>query len=146
MPEPKLLAGVSVHGVDIAELMDVLNQRIEVLLDRDHMLGHAYFWPLKTAESDEQREQLLADIFAKRIIPLLQEYFFADWERIGWVLNDSQKPPAARFIELTNVGRSMADLFPQDVAEQISDRRYRINPNAFTDPAAYRGILPGGGA
>lgn len=145
MPDPTLLEGLMVHGVDVSELLKVMNQRIEVLLDRDHTLGHAYFWPLLSVEKEEERQQLLADIFAKRIIPLLQEYFFADWERIGWVLNDPGKSPAHRFIELENVGTSVANLFPDAIASQITDRRYRINRNAFMEPETYRGILPGAG-
>ncbi|MCL1052566.1 AAA family ATPase [Shewanella algae] len=145
MPDPALLDGILVHGVDISELLKVMNQRIEVLLDRDHTIGHAYFWPLRSAGSEQERQQLLADIFAKRIIPLLQEYFFADWERIGWVLNDSQKPAAERFIELDDVGTSLGKLFPEAIANQITDRRYRINKPAFMEAGAYRGILPGAG-
>ncbi|APR65983.1 hypothetical protein CN03_03000 [Thalassolituus oleivorans] len=141
MPEPELLDGIIVHGVDIAELLDVMNQRIEVLLDRDHMIGHAYFLPLKTEESEEEREFLLADIFAKRIIPLLQEYFFADWERIGWVLNDPAKNPESQFIQHVAIGRSLPELFPESVINEIRDRRYRINKNAFAEPEAYQGVL-----
>ena len=145
MPKPALLGGILVHGVDVSELLKVMNQRIEVLLDRDHTLGHAYFWPLLSVDKEEERQQLLADVFAKRIIPLLQEYFFADWERIGWVLNDPGKSPAHRFIELENVGTSVANLFPDAIASQITDRRYRINEGAFMEPETYRGILPGAG-
>lgn len=75
MPQPALLSDLSVFGVNIGDLLTVMNQRIEVLLDRDHTLGHAYFWPLKTATTEDEKCKLIADIFAKRIIPLLQEYF-----------------------------------------------------------------------
>lgn len=142
MPQPDTLVDISVYGVSISELLDVLNQRIEVLLDRDHMLGHTYFWPLKDAGSDAKREKVMASIFEKRIIPLLQEYFFADWERIAWVLNDSHKPDSARFIQLDKVGHSLERLFPESIAHQVMDRRYRINKEAFTNPDSYRGILP----
>ncbi|WP_396587743.1 AAA family ATPase [Bermanella sp. R86510] len=145
MPKPQLLQGVLVHGVDVSELLQVLNQRIEILLDRDHTIGHAYFWPLHSAASEEERQTLLANIFAKRIIPLLQEYFFSDWERIGWVLNDPLKPAPERFIELNEVGASVVNLFPPDIASQITDRRYRINDKAFNKPGAYQGILSGVG-
>lgn len=142
MPQPDTLVDILVYGVNISELLDVLNQRIEVLLDRDHMLGHTYFWPLKNVESDAEREKILASIFEKRIIPLLQEYFFADWERIAWVLNDSQKSVSARFIQLDKVGHPIEHLFPESIAHQVMDRRYRINKEAFTNPESYRGILP----
>lgn len=141
-PDPTQLGDLQVHGVKIADLLDVLNQRIEVLLDRDHTIGHAYFWSLCEIENTTEREAKLAEIFQKRIIPLLQEYFFSDWERIGWVLNDPAKPDAARFIKLGGSGIAVEKLFGTQIAAEIHDRRYSINTAAFSNPAAYQGILP----
>ncbi|HEO9725178.1 TPA: AAA family ATPase [Klebsiella aerogenes] len=146
MPQPALLSDLSVFGVNIGDLLTVMNQRIEVLLDRDHTLGHAYFWPLKTATTEDGKCKLIADIFAKRIIPLLQEYFFADWERVGWVLNDSEKAPENRFIQTDIIEHGIKSLFPESIASQLNDRRYRINQSAFSNAAAYQGILPNEGA
>lgn len=146
MPEPNLLSDVSVFDINVGELLTVMNQRIEILLDRDHTLGHAYFWPLKDAKSEDEKCKLIADIFKKRIIPLLQEYFFADWERIGWVLNDSVKASNDKFIQTGNIERPVSGLFPDSIANQLNDRRYRINHNAFENAAAYQGILPKDGA
>ena len=145
MPQPVLLSDLSVFGVNVGDLLTVMNQRIEVLLDRDHTLGHAYFWPLKTATTEDEKCKLIADIFAKRIIPLLQEYFFADWERIGWVLNDSEKAPENRFIQTDIIEHGIKSLFPVSIASQLNDRRYRINQSAFSNAAAYQGILPNDG-
>ncbi len=145
MPQPDLLSGISVFGVNVGELLTVMNQRIEVLLDRDHTLGHAYFWPLMNAKSEDEKRKLTADVFEKRIIPLLQEYFFADWERIGWVLNDSEKAPENRFIQTGNIERAIEGLFPEVIASQLNDRRYRINRSAFLKAASYQGIMPKGG-
>ncbi|CAG0969153.1 partial 5-methylcytosine-specific restriction enzyme B, partial [Anaerolineae bacterium] len=89
-PQPELLDGVIVEDVNIGALLRVLNQRIEVLLDRDHCLGHAYFMPL--CETPEPELAELGLIFRHKILPLLQEYFFEDWQRIQWVLNDHRKP------------------------------------------------------
>jgi 5-methylcytosine-specific restriction protein B len=66
-PQPDLLKGVVVEGVDIRTLLMVLNQRIEVMLDRDHCLGHSYFLPLKVDKSLTRLEL----IFSQEIIPLL---------------------------------------------------------------------------
>lgn len=145
MPQPDLLSGISVFGVNVGELLTVMNQRIEVLLDRDHTLGHAYFWPLMNAKSEDEKRKLTADVFEKCIIPLLQEYFFADWERIGWVLNDSEKAPENRFIQTGNIERAIEGLFPESIASQLNDRRYRINRSAFLKAASYQGIMPKGG-
>lgn len=143
LPDPLSLEDVEVHGIQLSDLLDTLNQRIEVLLDRDHTIGHAYFWSLKGVESEVKKAAVLAQIFEKRIIPLLQEYFFSDWERIGWVLNDPDKPAAAQFIQVSNVGRPVSELFSRSVNGDINDRRYRINKEAFLNPEAYRAILPG---
>jgi 5-methylcytosine-specific restriction protein B len=145
MPQPDLLSDISVFGVNVGELLTVMNQRIEVLLDRDHTLGHAYFWPLKNAKSEDEKSKLAAEIFAKRIIPLLQEYFFADWERIGWVLNDSEKALENRFIQTGNIECAIEGLFPESIASQLNDRRYRINQSAFSNAASYQGIISKGG-
>lgn len=83
MPRPSLLGNCG--GVDLCELLTALNERIEYYYDREHAIGHAYFMNtngcIKTLNE-------LRDVFASRIIPLLQEYFFDDYERIKLILND----------------------------------------------------------
>jgi hypothetical protein len=56
-----------------------INDRIEFLYDRDHAIGHSYF--LKAKSLDDLREVILHNV-----IPLLQEYFYGDWEKICLVL------------------------------------------------------------
>jgi 5-methylcytosine-specific restriction protein B len=46
MPDVELLGGVRVQGIDIAQMLTVMNKRIEVLYDREHTLGHALFMSL----------------------------------------------------------------------------------------------------
>lgn len=136
-PLPGLLKSVVVQGVSIGELLAALNERIEVLLDRDHLLGHAYFLPL----ADEGRNTLpvLADIFRRQVLPLLQEYFFEDWERIAWVLNDPTKLERHRF--LVQQGRDLSLLFPGGLADRLKDRRWRVNDDAFETIDSFAGIL-----
>ncbi|SHM14195.1 McrB family protein [Ruminococcus flavefaciens] len=83
MPEPWLLGNCD--GVDLCELLTALNERIEYYYDREHAIGHAYFMNSNGCITtlDELR-----DVFATKIIPLLQEYFFDDYERIRLILND----------------------------------------------------------
>lgn len=140
---PDLLVGVIAFGVDISKLLSRINQRIEALLDGEHMIGHAYFMPLKNIENVVEREKCLAVIFREKLLPLLREYFFDDYERIGWVLNDPAKSKESRFILLQQSAQlpGLAELFPAHIAGSLSDRRFRINPHAFTLPAAYQGIL-----
>ncbi len=71
-------------GAKGSEILKKINKRIEKLLDRDHLIGHSYF--LLSEEEKQQAETKLMDSFYRNIIPLLQEYFFGDYAKIGAVL------------------------------------------------------------
>lgn len=141
LPKPSLLDDITVHDVKIAEMLTIMNARIEVLLDREHTIGHSYFWTLKDLDTDVEKEIELANIFEKRIIPLLQEYFFSDWERIGWVLNDPNKNSDEKFIQTENLLPELSDLFGNNIDSLVNDRRYQINEKAFSNPKSYQKIL-----
>jgi 5-methylcytosine-specific restriction protein B len=134
-PKPELLEGVNVEGVNVGALLRVMNERIEALLDRDHCLGHAYFMSLCETPTLEE----LWRTFRFKILPLLQEYFFEDWQRIQWVLNDYRKPEAYRFINrpTTNV----AALFGEGVSVNEQNLRWIIHERAFTEPLAYAYVI-----
>ena len=86
MPDVATLKGIKVGSIEIDKLLTVINQRIEVLLDREHTIGHAYFIGLKSENSITS----LASIFKNKVIPLLQEYFYEDWEKINMVLGGNK--------------------------------------------------------
>lgn len=134
-PRPELLDDIEVAELNIGQLLRVMNQRIEVLLDRDHCLGHAYFMPLKK-DSSQARLEL---IFRNQILPLLQEYFFEDWQRIAWVLNDHRKAPNDQFIqERTSFAEG---LFGRDVGQGLAGSYWTLNDEAFERVEAYLSIL-----
>ena len=83
MPDPRhrLISG-NAGGVDCREMLAAMNERIAALLDREHQIGHTYL--LKV---DDIRK--LSDTFRNRIFPLLQEYFFDDWEKIRVALGNN---------------------------------------------------------
>lgn len=128
-PESATLADVLVDGIDIAEMLDTLNKRITVLLDREHTIGHSYLLSLKADRTIEN----LAGIFENNIIPLLQEYFYDDYEKIQLVLGDNQKPDdSTRFI----VKRTDAvKLFGN--ADINFTEYYEVNSKAFKRIDAY---------
>lgn len=80
MPEHTLLSvKLDDCNVNLSKMLEVMNNRIEYLYDRDHTLGHAYFLGVKNLEE-------LMKVFRNKIIPLLKEYFFDDWRKIDMVL------------------------------------------------------------
>lgn len=88
-PNPTVLQGRQLDvDVDLSALLSAINERVEYLYDRDHTIGHAYFVGVKTLADLER-------VFRRKVIPLLQEYFYEDWSKVLLVLNDS----AGRFIE-----------------------------------------------
>ena len=136
-PKPDLLDGIGIHGVDISKVLQKMNERIEVLLDRDHCLGHAYFMPL----IENRTLDNLSLIFRQQILPLLQEYFFEDWERIAWVLNDQAKSNDHAFVQKVPI--NLDSLFGAETARELQneDKRWRINEDAFDSIESYEGIL-----
>ncbi|GJA17838.1 AAA family ATPase [Aeromonas caviae] len=133
-PRPQLLDDIEVAGVNIGQLLRVMNQRIEVLLDRDHCLGHAYFMPLKGDPTLARLESILRS----QILPLLQEYFFEDWQRIQWVFNDHRKPALDRFVEQDK--QDVAALFG-NISVPVQGGVWRINDKAFKRVSAYAGVI-----
>ena len=85
MPDPAILANHTVADdeaeVHLGQLLATMNQRIEYLYDRDHTIGHSYLMGIKTLEE-------LEHAFRRKILPLLQEYFYGDWHKIQMVLGD----------------------------------------------------------
>jgi 5-methylcytosine-specific restriction protein B len=116
-----------------------MNQRISVLLDRDHAIGHAYFMSL----IDDPRLESLTAIFRNNVLPLLQEYFFEDWQHIRWVLNDHRKADDYQIVQECTA--DLDQLFGVDIGARQDALEYRINADALERAEAYWGIGGDGG-
>jgi 5-methylcytosine-specific restriction protein B len=129
--------------IDVPRILDAINQRVEVLYDRDHCIGHAYFSALAQVPDGDERFVALQQVFSTRIFPLLEEYFFEDWQKIRLVLADNQKSPAARFVvEGQDQEDELARLFGSDhgMDSYSTKRHYAVQDAAFSNPDAYIGI------
>lgn len=114
-------------------MLKTINERIECLYDRDHMIGHAYFLGIKSIEE-------LSDVFRNRIIPLLCEYFYDDWEKIRLILADDQKDEDCQFVKEKDI--NLEELFSGDLEDVVEKKLYEINSDAFKNPQSYIEIYP----
>jgi len=135
MPDLLPLSGIEVDGINIQEMLNKLNLRIEVLYDREHTLGHAFFMSLK----DNPNIEALSLIFENKIIPLLQEYFYEDYEKIQLVLGDNAKSDEFKFIKEIKVDSSR--IFNGNVdLDDLPEKKYEINKDAFMKLESYKQI------
>ncbi|SFC95341.1 hypothetical protein [Bacillus sp. UNCCL81] len=135
MPNSNVLTELGINqieGIDIANMLRVINERIEYLYDREHTIGHAYFTDL--AKDPSLRK--LAEIFQNGIIPLLQEYFYEDYDKIQLVLGDNAKiDDEYKFIldkelKVKNVFKGNPDI-------DLPEKKYMIQKEAFYKTDSY---------
>lgn len=115
MPEPEHeKISTDIDGVNCQTLLATMNKRITALLDREHQIGHSYFIGVNSIEE-------LSSVFKNKIIPLLQEYFYDDWEKIELVLNKNKFVTATKIesalfsdTELVDTERLIYELIDAD--------------------------------
>ena len=122
-PKPELLSVVD--GVDLPAVLKTINDRLEYLIDRDHLIGHA--WLMNTSTKAD-----VDGIFRRKIIPLVAEYFYDDWRKVRAVLGNTDD-----FVR----GERLAappGLYEEDVEERF---RWTVREDFAAD--AYRRLISG---
>lgn len=141
MPDSDVLRTIGadkVDDLDIALMLEKINERIAFLYDREHTIGHAFFAKL----AKEPTIETLQSIFEKSVIPLLQEYFYEDYQKIQLILGDNGKTkPLTKFVldeevKVKNIFKGNAD----DV-EELPEKKYTINKAAFSNLESYKQII-----
>ena len=138
LPNYDLLKDIFVEDegvkVNIGAMLKVINERIEYLYDREHTIGHAVFLELKENNNIDKLE----NIFKKSVIPLLQEYFYEDYEKIRIVLGDNAKDEDEQFISAVSIPE---DVFEGNIGDiDIPEKKYTINYDNFKNIMAYKNI------
>jgi len=123
-----LLDGRTVDGIDLGILLRAINDRIEVLLNKDHAIGHSYFLRVLKGECS------LKEVFFNEIIPLLQEYFYGNFGRIELVLGTG-------FVKPVPVTTSIF-AYPSSENEVINEhvRFSLVRPERMTDEAFLKAL------
>ena len=121
--------------INLQDLLEAINTRIEFLLDKDHLIGHSYFIKVETFDD-------LKEVFRNSIMPLLQEYFYGDFEKIKFVLNikdnkDNNFIIKKEKIESEYIPKNLLKNFPKSIQKKTI---YEINEEAFEEYENYRNI------
>ena len=123
-PNPNELS--EVEKVDLKKLLETINQRIEVLIDKDDQIGHSYFIGIEDIDG-------LRRTFKDKIIPLLEEYFYGDFGKIGLVLG-------GKFIESVENKTTFPKNFTYE-KDFLEDKKiYHITPSKDWDDEAFKSI------
>lgn len=140
MPDTTVLRELQadkVEDLDVVAMLDKMNERIALLYDREHMIGHAFFTKLAKSPTVET----LGSIFEKSIIPLLQEYFYEDYQKIQLVLGDTGKADEFKFILDEDVRIKTVFKGNVDDAIDFSEKKYTINKSALSNLESYKQII-----
>ena len=125
-PDPGKLSNVD--GVDLPRVLRAINDRLEWFLDRDHLIGHAWFMSARDRESVDR-------IMRNKIIPLIAEYFYDDWTKVQAVLGGG-----GDFVQ----SRKLSP--PPGIKDDTGDDRYRWTIRDTFDDDAYDRLISGTGA
>ena len=125
-PKPGLLKNVD--GIDLKKVLETINDRLEWLLDRDHLIGHAWF-----LDADNREE--VDGVMRNDIIPLIAEYFYDDWTKVQAVLGGGND----------FVRRKKLNPLPGR-SDDAGDDRYRWTIRNAFDDNAYDRLISGTGA
>lgn len=152
MPNPSLV-NVAIYDGDrekkvdgkelnVQNILETMNKRIEYLYDREHTIGHSFFMKLNETKSMDD----LKNVMINSVLPLLQEYFYDDYNKIRLVLGDNQKTDASDgecFVIKKNENKN--DLF--GATDEINDTEvFEINEKAFSNAESYKYLLSGTGS
>ena len=129
LPAPELLDGVKVNNIDIRRLLERMNEKLELLLDREHTIGHAFFMDLKR----EPSMKLLARIMRYKVVPLLQEFFYDDYSMLQLILGD-------RIVRKKVNGKLRETLESQLPGHQLPEQ-YEIRWQALEEAASYLRLM-----
>lgn len=116
-PDYETLPKDLIEGVDLRAMLQAMNNRIEYLYDRDHTIGHAYFINVKSISD-------LEAVFRRKVIPLLQEYFYEDWSKVRSALNDGE-------VGFVDVNNNLPKGLEANVDGYDSKPRYKVRDEQF---------------
>lgn len=123
MPIEKIL-NAEFDNINLEMLLTTINKRLRILKDCDHTIGHG--WLMGIANFKD-----LKKAFKVKIIPLLQEYFYNDYEKLGLVLGEK-----LILIDVKVEADTFADFKDSQglKGQYLKKKTYKIKPDAKEHP------------
>ena len=107
-----------------------INERLSALLSKDHTIGHAWLMNIWSLED-------LQAAFKYKILPLLQEYFYNNYAKIGLVLGDQF------FDEPVKVSKGLFATFKggSEITEDYNDKMiYKLKDTSKLTIANFKSV------
>ena len=122
---------IEFSGIDLSEVLTIINKRIQKLLDKDHLIGHSYFINVDDLAS-------LKHAIQNKILPLLQEYFYGDNGKIGLVLGKG-------FFEEIDSNANEDNIFPEfydyDSSGFLGKQTYHLKDISTMDNTSFKDAI-----
>lgn len=117
-----------IDGINVIKLFDTMNSRIELLLDRNHMLGQALFLSVRNGSD-------IVTVVRDKVVPLLEEYFFSDLQKVQMVFNDLDESGELRDNPVFKHSILSVDGFFDYIGDYLLDdkKHYFVNDNLSVD-------------
>lgn len=134
LPDYDLLESITMpDNINISALLKTINSRIELIFDREHMIGHSFFMNLKSEPTVDK----LKEIFELQLLPLLEEYFYEDWEKVRIVLGDHLKTDQSlcflkpKYTEVETLKLLGDKVNSEENIPYVRNESALLNPNAY---------------
>ena len=121
-PDPTLLTEAGEKaGIDLPAVLRTMNDRLEWLVGRDHRIGHAWFLGARSRQDVD-------GVMRRKVIPLIAEYFYDDWEKVRAVLGGTdafvtgkelEAPPGLDGAGETRFRWTVRPSFAEDAYEEL---------------------------
>ena len=108
-----------VDKINLSTLLKTINNRIAILKNEHYQIGHSYFLNINNTYE-------LTEVLRTKIIPLLQEYFYDDWQSICAVLNQSYNNPKVDSGILITFNNNNKNVFNEEFDELIEFRNKKL--------------------
>jgi 5-methylcytosine-specific restriction protein B len=119
--------GISADFIEnLQKSIQILNKRIRILLDEDHLIGHSYFLRIDPATPEYD----LHAVWYNKIIPLLQEYFYNDWDKLQMVLGKYNLEQQSGFVRVLQ--SEYKNVFDSEFDEEWPSEIVYYKPDSFS--------------